>query len=142
MDRDQSPPAARGASKKSKAASQKQAKSPSRYSNHSNPSPDPLMHKAKSSSESEDEIGYDSESDYDSQNEDGFDQYKNKKKDKRRTDIDFQRDYHPLRLGLKPEQKLVVIEYQTPSNSRVFQHYIKVEKYFDSNNLALSISKS
>lgn len=142
MDRDQSPPAARGASKKSKAASQKQAKSPSRYSNHSNLSPDPLMNKAKSSSESEDEIGYDSESDYDSQNEDGFDQYKNKKKDKRRTDIDFQRDYHPLRLGLKPEQKLVVIEYQTPSNSRVFQHYIKVEKYFDSNTLALSISKS
>lgn len=58
--------------------------------------------------------------------------------------IDFQNDYEPLKLGVKQEQMLIVIEFQTPSNLKRFQHFIKVKKYLSSDamRMSMSISKS
>lgn len=72
----------------------------------------------------EDEIGYGSESyDYGSENKDYAIEVSGKKKskkDKRRMDLDFDNEYHPLRLGLKLEKRLIVIEYQDASTKKVF----------------------
>lgn len=116
-------------------------KSPYRYS--SSPYNDFRRKSKASSSATEDEIGYDSEDSGDYGSEDFYEgSTSKKKKDKRRRDLDFANDYHPLRLGVKIEKRLLVIEYQTPSNKRIFQHYIQIDKYVDSGSLAMSISKS
>ena len=74
-----------------------------------------------SNSNTDEEIDYDSESDdYDSENLYYEGSSKKKKKDKRRRDLDFRNDYHPLRLGLKIDKRQIVIEYQTPSNKKIF----------------------
>ena len=86
-------------------------KSPYRYT--SSPYNDYRGKSKGSSSATEDEIGYDSESD-DYGTENDYDKEvsaKKKKKDKRRHDLDLENDYHPLRLGLKMEKRLIVIEY-------------------------------
>ena len=79
---------------------------PNRFSNMSGSSPndfaDPL----------------DDDDDNDSIEEE-FDQYQIDKHN-------FQHDYEPLRLGLKPEKLLIVLEFETPSNGKKFQHYINV----------------
>ena len=58
--------------------------------------------------------------------------------------IDFQNDYEPLKLGIKQEQMLIVIEFQTPSNVKRYHHFIKVKKYLsnDAMRLSMSVSKS
>ena len=58
--------------------------------------------------------------------------------------IDFQNDYEPLKLGIKSEQMLIVVEFQTPSNLKRFQHFIKVKKYLsaDAMKMSMSVSKS
>lgn len=86
-------------------------KSPYRYT--SSPYNDYRGKSKGSSSATEDEIGYDSESD-DYGTEHDYDKEvsaKKKKKDKRRHDLDFENDYRPLRLGVKAEKRLIVIEY-------------------------------
>ena len=59
-----------------------------------------------SADEFKDPLDYDSEIEYGSEasGSGDFDQYKNKK-------IDFKRDYEPLRIGLKQEHLMIVIEY-------------------------------
>ena len=54
----------------------------------------------------------------DNDSQDDFAQYEG--------NIDFDGDYEPLRLGLKPKKLLIVLEYQIPSSLRVFQHYIQL----------------
>lgn len=51
----------------------------------------------------------------------------------------FQQDYEPLRLGLKPQKMLIVLEFQTPSNNKKFQHFINVSKYINAN---MTLTKS
>ena len=51
----------------------------------------------------------------------------------------FQQDYVPLRLGLKPEKLLIVLEFETPSNRKKFQHFINVSKYMNAN---MTLTKS
>jgi hypothetical protein len=37
---------------------------------------------------------------------------------------------------------LLVVEYQTPSNLRRFQHFVQIEKYVQTKDLQLSLSRS
>lgn len=46
--------------------------------------------------------------------------------------IDFENDYEPLRIGIKQEKLIIIINYQTPSNLRVYHHFIKLNKYINS----------
>jgi hypothetical protein len=46
--------------------------------------------------------------------------------------IDFYNDYEPLRIGLKQDKLMIVINYQTPSNLKVYHHFIKLSKYINS----------
>jgi frataxin-like iron-binding protein CyaY len=46
--------------------------------------------------------------------------------------IDFENDYEPLRIGLKQDKLMIVINYQTPSNLKVYHHFIKLSKYINS----------
>jgi hypothetical protein len=55
-----------------------------------------------------------------------FDQYRVDK-------FNFASDYEPLRLGLKPDKMQIVLEFETPSNSRRFQNFIKLTNYMAAN---------
>lgn len=38
-------------------------------------------------------------------------------------------DYKPLRLGIKPQEKLIVLEYSVPSKGKRYYHYIRLSRY-------------
>lgn len=56
--------------------------------------------------------------------------------------IDFLNDYEPLRLGIKTEPMIIVLEYFIPSSDRRFHHYIHIGAYMSSSDLHMSISQS
>ena len=56
--------------------------------------------------------------------------------------VDFENDFEPIRLGVKQESMLIVMEYQVPSTYKRYQHFIQVERYLTAQSMQISISRS
>ena len=54
--------------------------------------------------------------------------------------IDFQNDYEPIRLGLKPAEMLIVLQYR--NKGKTFNHFISIESFLAGASMQMSISKS
>ena len=51
-------------------------------------------------------------------------------------------DYRPIRVGLRQEQKTIVIDYQLKSTGKRYLHNIKLNKYTDPVAFGISVSRS